>query len=106
MVEFQATDDQLHLLYTPRDGVSWVFDKFGRGDEVVIKGTFHLSRPHLIEAADEEDADDGFVEDHPLRFVVATLEGPYFRFDPDVLPVGCASWQTTESVPTGPRPVR
>jgi hypothetical protein len=89
MVEFQATNDRLYLLYTPRDEGSWVFDKFDRGEELVIKNTFHVARRHLIAAAADENEGDGLVDDHPLRFVVATGEGDYFRFDPDVLPVGC-----------------
>lgn len=100
MVEFQAIGDQLHLLYTPRDGDSWVFEKFDRGEDLIIKRTFHLTRHHLVQADDSEAAVDDFVDDRPLRFVVATAEGEYFRFNPHVLPVGCPVLLARSADPT------
>lgn len=95
MVEFEAVGNHLYLLYTPRDGVHWVFDKFDRGEKLTIKGTFTLERRHLVETDDEHHADADIelplefdVDDNPtLRFVVATIDGEYFRIDPEVLQV-------------------
>ncbi|MGO1073845.1 Shedu immune nuclease family protein [Lysobacter sp. CA199] len=87
MVEFEIVDDQLHLIYSPRDGSSWVHHRFADGKPLVIKGTFHLSQIQLVEELpSDEDLDP---DDKSIRFVIASVEGDYIRFDPEVLPVGC-----------------
>ncbi|MBR8010442.1 Shedu immune nuclease family protein [Burkholderia vietnamiensis] len=95
-VVFESVGDQLHLIYRPRDDSEWVRHKFRQGDELVIKGTFHLTREKLVvddvdaidvDNARELDPEELEFEDE-MAFIVATAEGAYFRFDPDVLPVG------------------
>ncbi len=91
-VEFEISDEELHLIYRPRDDTSWVLEKFERGDELLVKGTFHLTAQDLIEDAVKEaanaagDEDDiVWVDDDGLVFVIAMAEGEYFRFKPQVL---------------------
>src|SRR5438132_580496 len=81
-VEFQQENEDLILLYRPRDDDDWVHRRFARGETLTIKRTFHLSREHLA----TQRKDDPW--DEPLCFKVAKLEGEYFVFDPEILPVG------------------
>jgi len=89
-VEFEQVDSTLLLRYTPRDDDSWVYDRFERGEELLIKGTFHLRREHLVsdELLDVPDEETTFVDAGALRFRVADLEGEYYLFDSEVLPIG------------------
>ncbi|HQR16513.1 MAG TPA: hypothetical protein PLZ37_18285, partial [Nitrospira sp.] len=88
-IEFEQQGFELLLRYSPRDDDSWVHDRFVRGDELVIKRTFHLRKEHLVTDHSPDTYDnDQFYESEPLRFRVATLEGEYFSFDPKVLPIG------------------
>ena len=86
-VEFEASDDELHLLYSPRDDDQWVHAKFDRGESLTIKGTFRLTRAHLVFSEDASDSEDPF-DEFPLRFRIAKARGDYFEFDPDVVRVG------------------
>lgn len=98
MVEFEKLDDQLRLVYSPRDGSSWVHDKFSDGKALLIKGTFHLKQINVV---DELPNDDEFYQDdRSIRFVVATAEGNYFCFDSEVLPVGCPVLIAKDALPT------
>ncbi|MCW5627278.1 MAG: hypothetical protein KIT47_00330, partial [Rhodoferax sp.] len=91
-VEFDICDNELHLIYRPRDDTSWVREKFGRGDELLVKGTFHLTSQDLVvdaaEAAANANSDNGdtvWADDDRLVFTIATAEGEYFWFKPQVL---------------------
>ncbi len=91
-VEFDLSSNELHLVYRPRDDTSWVREKFERGEELVVKGTFRLTSRDLVEDAAEEaanaagdDDDIVWVDDDRLVFAIATAEGEYFRFKPQVL---------------------
>ncbi|MDI1261145.1 Shedu immune nuclease family protein [Aquabacterium sp.] len=88
-VEFDISDNELHLVYRPRDNTSWVREMFGRGDELLVKGTFHLTSQDLVEeaAADATDDDDDItrLDDDRLVFAIARAEGEYFRFKPEIL---------------------
>ena len=90
-VEFEISSYDLHLVYRPRDDTSWVRERFERGDELLVKGTFHLTPQDLVEEAPEEAAsEDGadqilWVNDDRLVFAVAIADGEYFRFKPEVL---------------------
>lgn len=90
-VEFEISDNEFRLVYRPRDDTSWVREKFERGDELLVKGTFHLTPEDLVEDSAEEAAskagDDEilWVDDDRLVFSVAIADGEYFRFKPEVL---------------------
>ena len=86
-VEFEAGDHELHLLYSPRDDDQWVYAKFNRGEPLVIKGTFRLTRANLVLPSHTGGDDDD--QDYPLRFLVARRSGDYFQFDPNIVEVGC-----------------
>jgi hypothetical protein len=91
-VEFEVFADEFRLVYRPRDDTSWVRERFERGDELLVKGTFHLTSRDLVEdAADEaanaagDDDDIMCVDDDRLVFAIATAEGEYFLFKPEIL---------------------
>jgi hypothetical protein len=91
-VEFEVSANKLYLIYRPRDETSWVREMFERDEELIVKGTFHLTSEDLVEDAAEEKAiaggDDGdipWIDDDRLVFAIATLDGMYFRFKPEVL---------------------
>lgn len=91
-VEFEVSDNELYLIYRPRDDTSWVRERFERDEELLVKGTFHLTSKDLVEDAAEEAAnaagdDEGalWIDDDRLAFAIATAEGEYFRFKPQVL---------------------
>jgi hypothetical protein len=84
-VVFESINNELHLLYSPRDDDQWVQNKFDRGDPLIIKGTYHLTRAHLVQSAQVEEK---FGEQYPLRFRVARGRGEYLKFNPDILQVG------------------
>ncbi|WJV24497.1 MULTISPECIES: Shedu immune nuclease family protein [Pseudomonas] len=109
-VEFKSVGDQLHLIYRPRDDTAWVHHKFQRGEELIIKGTFHLTGDNLVAddvgpVGDEKtsEIDPEGLEDLnelPMVFMVATTDGEYFRFDPNVLPIGVPVLITKLAKPT------
>ena len=90
-IQFEVIDNELRLIYRPRDGSYWVHEKFRRGEALVIKGTFHLTSRDLVEGQpdatinDIEDDNFEWPEDDQLMFTVATMDGEYFRFKPEVL---------------------
>lgn len=91
-IEFDLLSNELRLIYRPRDDTSWVREKFERGEELVVKGTFHLTSRDLVEDAAEEaanaagdDDDIEWVDDDRLVFAIATAEDEYFRLKPQVL---------------------
>ena len=91
-VEFEIFDDELRLIYRPRGDTSWVRERFGRGDGLLVKGTFHLTRRDLVEDAAEEagnaasdDDDLAWVNDDRLVFTIAMADSEYFRFKPEIL---------------------
>lgn len=89
-VDFERTGSDLILVYTPRDDDSWVIEKFDRGEDLTIKGTFHLRKDHLISDRSQSPPHevDEFVDGGTVRFKVAELKGEYYRIDMEILPVG------------------
>ena len=98
-VEFESSDDELHLLYSPRDDDEWVHAKFERGEPLLIKGTFRLTRAHLVPPEDVSDPEEEFGQ-YPLRFRIAKARGDYFEFDPDVVRVGPPVLLHRKAIPT------
>lgn len=91
-VEFEVFNDEFCLVYRPRDDPTWVHERFARGEELLVKGTFHLTSLDLIEdcveEADHTERDDDDIEweeDPRLVFAIATAEGEYFRFKSEIL---------------------
>jgi hypothetical protein len=41
-IEFEKTANALVLVYNPQDDDQWVHDKFKRGEDLVVKGTYHF----------------------------------------------------------------
>ncbi|MBC3229986.1 Shedu immune nuclease family protein [Serratia fonticola] len=102
-VEFEFVGNQLHLLYRPRDGNAWVYNKFQRGEKLVIKGTFHLTKEELVVDDDQDHVPVGNANEwglEELTFAVATLDGEYYYFDPDVLPIGIPVLLSKQANPT------
>lgn len=100
-IEFKAVGNKLHLIYRPHDGTQWVYRKFKSGEEVILKGTFHLTRENLVHDDVDEWVDDVDFVSHGdpddfefggevrIDFLVADAgRGEYFLFSKDVLPVG------------------
>lgn len=90
-VEFQVLDTELHLVYRPRDDTSWVHEIFERDEELLVKGTFHLTSRDLIEQAEDrinvtsDSAQIVRLDDDRLVFSIAMLEGEYFRIKKEIL---------------------
>lgn len=57
-VEFEVSENELRLVHRPRYDTSWVREKFERGDELLVKGTFHLTPQDLVEDAAEQAASE------------------------------------------------
>ena len=96
-ITFTAVGDELHMLYQPRDGNEWVYRRFEKGEDLLVKRTFRLTKqllvdpPAAVPQADPGDIEEGeFGGDEPiLTFVVArAVDGVYFEFDDRVLEVG------------------
>lgn len=88
-VEFEVSNNKLYLIYRPRDDTSWVRERFDRGQALLVKGTFHLTFNDLVEdtaeAAVIASEDPSWLDAELLFFVIATADGEYFRFKPQVL---------------------
>lgn len=90
-VEFEKNNDELNLIYRPRDDTNWVRERFKRGDDLLVKGTFRLTSQDLVKEVSEDaasvatDNESICVNDDRLVFAIATTEGEYFRFKPEIL---------------------
>lgn len=92
-VEFEKKKKKLVLAYRPQDDDGWVQRKFERGEELVIKGTYHLTNADLLaERPDENEDDDSRWEDEPLRFEIGSLRGQYYVVHSHILDVGVPVW--------------
>lgn len=101
-VEFVAQGKKLLLVYRPRDDTAWIHDDyFANGRSLDIKGTYcltqaDLARPPSRGATGELNDDDLF----EVSFVVATAEGGYYVFKPEVLDVDVPVLVATDVTPT------
>ncbi len=84
-VTFEMVGRELHLVYRPQDDEQWVHEKFDRGEDLVIKGTFHVTKVHLVQSAQTRVED--LTGDDPLRFKIAITRGEYFKFDADIIQI-------------------
>lgn len=97
-VMFEVVGSELHLLYRPKDDEQWVHEKFDRNEDLVIKGTFHLTPAHLVQSAHNKNED--WISDNPLRFKIAIARGDYFKFDADIIRVGAPVLLHKDAKPT------
>lgn len=82
-VEFAVQGTKLHLVYRPDIRSPDSLRKhLAEGNSVTIKGTYHLSEANLFKGRVKRDPDD-----YEMRFIVATVKGRYFFFDPTILNV-------------------
>ncbi|BDU77435.1 Shedu immune nuclease family protein [Mesoterricola sediminis] len=86
-VQFIALGTKLCLIYSPRDGASWIHERFARGDALDIKGTFHLTKADLLEKTEPNNLNDVDYDDSEISFVVAQAEGKYFVFNPAIIQI-------------------
>lgn len=86
-VEFYSEDSILLLIYEPRDGTSWVYERLNRKEKLTIKKTFHLRQEHLAEDSPTADTEEDWssLEPDTVSFRIAQLEGEYFKIDKDIL---------------------
>lgn len=96
-ITFTVAGDELHMHYQPRDGDEWVYRRFEKGEDLLVKRTFRLTKQLLVDppAAALPVNPDGseeleFDDDEPiLTFVVArAIDEVYFEFDDRVLKIG------------------
>lgn len=95
-ISFNVVGDELHMIYRPRDGNEWVYRRFEKGEDLLVKRTFRLTKQLLVDSpavmppADPGDIEEGEFGDEPiLTFVVArAIDGVYLEFDDRVLEVG------------------
>lgn len=96
-IMFTIAGDELHMHYQPRDGDEWVHRRFEKGEDLLVKRTFRLTKQLLVDppaaalAVDPDDAEElEFGDDEPiLTFLVArAVDDVYFEFDDGVLEVG------------------
>ncbi len=87
-VEFEKSGDgSLILAYRPRDDDEWGHDRFRRNEDLVVKGTFRLTKSDLLPRHEVEDA-ASWLTDEALRFKIGTLQDGYYLVDDRVLEVG------------------
>lgn len=75
-IEFRIENDNLYLLYSPRDGNDWVSEKFNRGETVRIRRNFFFK---------EKDLENDFNEDNELEFLLGKRNGKYFSICKKIL---------------------
>lgn len=90
-VEIEKDGKTLVLAYRPRDDDEWVQRKFDRGEELKIKGTYHLTRADLLPEIGGK-AEKDIWDDTPLRFGIGRLRGEYYVVEDRVLDVGTPVW--------------
>lgn len=96
-IKFTVVGDELHMHYQPRAGDKWVHRRFEKGEDLLVKRTFRLTKQLLVDppvaalAVDPDDAEELELDDNEpiLIFVVArAVDDVYFEFDDRVLEVG------------------
>jgi hypothetical protein len=98
-VEIEKDGKTLVLAYRPRDDDEWVQRKFERGEELTIKGTYHLTKADLL-AGNGKKADEDLWEETPLRFRLGRLREEYYVVEDGVLDIGTPVWLHKDCNPT------
>ncbi|QOF76175.1 Shedu immune nuclease family protein [Variovorax sp. 38R] len=100
-VEFIAQGNKLHLVYRPEiRNIEQLRRDLDEGKSVTLKGTYQLSKAHLLKGRVKRDPNDWRDDDGEMRFVVAKAKGNYFVFDPAVLNVDVPVMVARNSMPT------
>lgn len=80
MLDFVKEENQLVLSYTGEQrGSEWIYEELDRGESVTLRRTFTVGKNELISERDSED------EDAPVKFVIGTKDGEYYRLSKEVL---------------------
>lgn len=100
-VEFAVQGNKLHLVYRPdvRSPES-LRESLAAGDQVTIKGTYHLTQANLIKRKSKRALDEWDDGSDEMRFVVAAARGRYFVFDPQILGVSVPVLIALDAKPT------
>ena len=100
-VQFAVQGTKLHLVYRPDIRSADSLRKhLAEGHSVTIKGTYHLSAAQLFKGRVTRNPDDWDDDGDEMRFVVATVKGRYFVFDPIILNVGVPVLVARDTQPT------
>lgn len=100
-VEFTVHGNKLHLVYRPdiRSPES-LRESLASGNQVTIKGTYHLTQANLVKRKSKRAQDDWGDGNDEMRFIVATARADYFVFDPQILDVGVPVLIALDAKPT------
>lgn len=100
-VEFAVQGNKLHLVYRPdaRSPES-LRESLAAGNEVTIKGTYHLTQANLVKRKSKRDPNDWEDGNDEMRFFVAKARGDYLIFDPTILNVGVPVLIALDAKPT------
>lgn len=79
-ISFQKHGRVLHLVYEPQNDDTWIHEKFKRQEELLLKGTFHLTQSDLVPGSEEEDSGTP-----SFHFQIATEKDGYYVFDSEIL---------------------
>jgi len=87
LLKFLKQQDQIILVYTSDQTPSnWVYGQFDDRGYITLNNTFYLTSDNL--ATPRPNQIDYENEDEPIRFVIGSLVGEYYKFDSDVLELG------------------
>lgn len=100
-VEFAVQGNKLQLVYRPdaRSPES-LRESLAAGNEVTIKGTYHLTQANLVKRKFKRDPNDWDDGNDEMRFFVAKARGDYLIFDPTILNVGVPVLIALDAKPT------
>jgi hypothetical protein len=95
-ITFTVACAELYMHYQPRDGNEWVHRRFEKGEDLLVKRTFRLTKQLLVDPpaaarpVDPVGTEELEFDDEPiLTFVVArAVDDVYFEFDDCVLEIG------------------
>ncbi len=51
-ITFTVAGNELHMHYQPRDGDEWVYSRFEKEEDLLVKRTYRLTKQHLVDLPD------------------------------------------------------
>ena len=88
---FCQENNQLQLIYSPRDYDEWILEKFRNNEPILIKKTFYLSKQLLINPDIKNNIEKYLrkrgdpMEVYDFTFKIASLQENYWRIQKDIL---------------------